>query len=81
MIAVADLVLWDGARPAFRENVGTKLSDALKVAASDETWQIYLNDDGELVAEQLGHDNPVNPTVMRFRAVKKGVSEKALYTA
>ena len=68
ILAVADLQRWNGRFSAYSEGIGDNLADCLDHASNGEDVKIYT-EGNELKAEWLGHDNPVSPTVIRYRLV------------
>ena len=72
IIAFADFQRWDGKHCGVKQ-IGLSICDCLESVrrlADGDSVEVFVEGD-ELKAHLFGHDNPVNPTVLVFRSVKK----------
>ncbi len=64
---------WDGCGSAYTNletsNVGEAIKKAVSLFSGDDAIEIFV-EDGRMKISQLGHDNPVNPSVFEFRVVR-----------
>lgn len=64
---------WDGCGSTYADletsNVGEAIKKAVSLFSEDDTIEIFV-EDGRMKISQLGHDNPVNPSVFEFRVVR-----------
>lgn len=64
---------WDGCGSAYADletsNVGEAIKKAVSLFSEDDTIEIFVEDE-RMKISQLGHDNPVNPSVFEFRMVR-----------
>lgn len=72
---VGTIERWNGKYGAYKPlgtaNIGQALSRACASFDGDNSFEIYVTG-SKLILEQRGHDNPVNPSVVEFRALKNG---------
>lgn len=74
IVCIATVAGWDGKHNAFQW-VGDNVNDCIDFAIKNgETVRIFTQDK-DLMATSTGHDNPVTPTTMWFRALKDGIDE------
>lgn len=63
---------WDGCGSAYTNletsNVGEAIKKAVSLFSGDDAIEIFVEDE-RMKISQLGHDNPVNPSVFEFRVV------------
>ena len=71
---------WDGRRDAWKYVPKHSLRDAVSSVLADGSNTFYL-DGPDLFWTHTGHDNPVNPSVMRIRRAKDDVCEDDFYEA
>lgn len=71
---------WDGPHSAYQIVRGTP-ADAVKECTRGETdaSHCFYVKDSDLWWESLGHDNPVNPTVMRIRVLPDDYDEDEFF--
>lgn len=64
---------WDGCGSAYTNletsNVGEAIKKAVSLFSGDDAIEIFVEDE-RMKISQLGHDNPVNPSVFEFRVVR-----------
>lgn len=64
---------WDGCGSAYADletsNVGEAMKKAVSLFSEDDTIEIFVENE-RMKISQLGHDNPVNPSVFEFKAVR-----------
>ena len=64
---------WDGCGSAYADletsNVGEAMEKAVSLFSEDDTIEIFVENE-RMKISQLGHDNPVNPSVFEFRVVR-----------
>lgn len=64
---------WDGRGSAYADletsNVGEAIKKAVSLFSEDDAIEIFVKDE-RMKISQLGHDNPVNPSVFEFRVVR-----------
>lgn len=64
---------WDGCDSAYADletsNIGEAIKKAVSLFSGDDTIEIFVEDE-RMKISQLGHDNPVNPSVFEFRVVR-----------
>ena len=64
---------WDGCGSAYADletsNVGEAMEKAVSLFSGDDAIEIFVEDE-RMKISQLGHDNPVNPSVFEFRVVR-----------
>ena len=80
ILLIGNLQRWDGSHSAYKDlktnNIGKALEAAVSSFEGGNTLEIGV-EDGKVLIKQLGHDNPVSPSVFEFRMVKdhKSVDE------
>lgn len=66
---------WDGCDSAYADletsNIGEAIKKAVSLFSGDDAIEIFVEDE-RMKISQLGHDNPVNPSVFEFRVVRPG---------
>ena len=72
--AIGDLVRWDGTRNVHRALKPGTIMDAITetmqaFGGAENTFEIYV-EGCDVFLSQLGHDNPVNPSIMKIRQIK-----------
>ena len=64
---------WDVCGSAYTNletsNVGEAIKKAVSLFSGDDAIEIFVEDE-RMKISQLGHDNPVNPSVFEFRVVR-----------
>ena len=64
---------WDGCDSAYADletsNIGEAIKKAVSLFSGDDAIEIFVEDE-RMKISQLGHDNPVNPSVFEFRVVR-----------
>lgn len=69
-VAYGTITRWNGAKEIVPVDVeASNVEDILKFCANKfayDTWTLY-DDDGEIVVEAYGHDNPTSPHRITFR--------------
>lgn len=64
---------WDGCGSAYADletsNIGEAIKKAVSLFSGDDAIEIFVEDE-RMKISQLGHDNPVNPSVFEFRVVR-----------
>ena len=64
---------WDGYGSAYADletsNIGEAIKKAVSLFSGDDAIEIFIEDE-RMKISQLGHDNPVNPSVFEFRVVR-----------
>ncbi|MBO4847013.1 MAG: hypothetical protein J5525_12085 [Lachnospiraceae bacterium] len=72
---IGTLQRWNGSVSVHKNlntrNIGEAMDRALDCFEGDNSFEIYC-EDGKMLISQTGHDNPCNPSIMEFRALKKG---------
>ena len=70
IILIGNLVRWNGTYDAHKETNTKNLAEAIKIAlnsfGNDNSFDLYVENDNLYLA-QLGHDNPVNPSIFKFK--------------
>ncbi len=70
IVLVGNVVRWNGSFSAWKEtktrNIGKAIRDAMGAFSGDNTFTVYVQD-GKVLLEQYGHDNPTSPSVIEFR--------------
>ncbi len=78
IILVGDIVRWNGAYPAHREtrthNIGKAILDAMSAFDGDNKFTVYVQD-GKVLLEQYGHDNPMSPSIVEFRVLNSNYDD------
>lgn len=77
ILALGKVERWNGTRSAFAELTGNSVADILRFVAdkaAGNTATLFVQD-GDIILEMYGHDNPTSPTRMTFRALRRNVSE------
>lgn len=77
IILMGTLQRWNGPVSAYKllsSNIGTSLRDSLSAFDGDNSLEIYV-ENGSLYISQLGHDNPVNPSIFEFRELNVDYDE------
>lgn len=70
---IGELQRWNGRSSAYADletsNIGEAMKKAISKFSGDNDFEIFV-EDGKMMISQLGHDNPVNPSVFEFRVVR-----------
>ena len=70
---IGELQKWNGCGSAYADletsNIGEAMKKAVSLFSGDDAIEIFV-EDGRMKISQLGHDNPVNPSVFEFRVVR-----------
>lgn len=70
---IGELQKWNGCGSAYADletsNIGEAMKKAISKFSGDNDFEIFV-EDGKMMISQLGHDNPVNPSVFEFRVVR-----------
>lgn len=70
---IGELQRWNGRGSAYANletsNIGEAMKKAISKFSGDNDFEIFV-EDGKMMISQLGHDNPVNPSVFEFRVVR-----------
>lgn len=70
---IGELQRWNGRGSAYADletsNIGEAIKKAISKFSGDNDFEIFV-EDGKMMISQLGHDNPVNPSVFEFRVVR-----------
>lgn len=76
IVLTGKLRRWDGTYSVAKDlgvtNLGESVLKAMACFDGDDTFEVYVEND-RMYLSQLAHDNPVNPSVMEFRVLNKGV--------
>ena len=75
IILIGTMERWNGSFSAYKElgtdNIGEALEKAVQSFDGDNIFEAYCESDtGKMLISQTGHDNPTNPSVFEFRALK-----------
>lgn len=78
IIVIGKEVRWNGAHAVCKDvkrvdNLGDALQETIDLFGGDNSFSFYY-EDGSVFLSQTGHDNPVNPTILEFRELQKGLS-------
>lgn len=76
---IGELQRWNGRGSAYANletsNIGEAIKKAVALFSENDTVEVFVEDE-RMKISQLGHDNPVNPSVFEFRVVR---SENSRY--
>lgn len=76
IVIIGKLVRWNGAYSVHSNlgtaNLGESLREAMSRFGGSSTFEISV-EDGKMLLRQWNHDNPVNPSVMEFLVLDKGM--------
>lgn len=69
---IGELQRWNGRGSAYANletsNIGEAIKKAVALFSKNDTIEVFVEDE-RMKISQLGHDNPVNPSVFEFRVV------------
>lgn len=70
---IGELQRWNGCGSAYANletsNIGEAIKKAVALFSENDTIEVFVEDERMMIS-QLGHDNPVNPSVFEFRVVR-----------
>ena len=70
---IGELQRWNGRGSAYANlktsNIGEAIKKAVALFSENDTIEVFVEDE-RMKISQLGHDNPVNPSVFEFRVVR-----------
>lgn len=70
---IGELQKWNGCGSAYADletsNIGEAMKKAVALFSENDTIEVFVEDERMMIS-QLGHDNPVNPSVFEFRVVR-----------
>lgn len=70
---IGELQKWNGCGSAYANletsNIGEAIKKAVALFSENDTIEVFVEDE-RMKISQLGHDNPVNPSVFEFRVVR-----------
>ena len=70
---IGELQRWNGRGSAYANletsNIGEAIKKAVALFSENDTIEVFVEDERMMIS-QLGHDNPVNPSVFEFRVVR-----------
>lgn len=70
---IGELQRWNGRGSAYANLKTSNIEEAIKKAVAlfseNDTIEVFVEDE-RMKISQLGHDNPVNPSVFEFRVVR-----------
>lgn len=70
---IGELQKWNGCDSAYADletsNIGEAIKKAVALFSENDTIEVFVEDERMMIS-QLGHDNPVNPSVFEFRVVR-----------
>ena len=76
---IGEFQRWNGRGSAYANletsNIGEAIKKAVALFSENDTVEVFVEDE-RMKISQLGHDNPVNPSVFEFRVVR---SENSRY--
>ncbi len=72
-VAIGEIVRWNGRGRAYKrltsDTLGEAIRETMQSFGGDNHFEVFVRDDDVFVT-QLGHDNPVSPSVIKIRTVK-----------
>ena len=78
-VVYGKLVRWTGEGEAWKYISKHSLKNAVLDIYQDDSTNKFYVDGRDLFWSYTGHDNPVNPAIMRIRRVKDGLCEDDFY--
>ena len=70
---IGEFQRWNGRGSAYANletsNIGEAIKKAVALFSENDTIEVFVEDE-RMKISQLGHDNPVNPSVFEFRVVR-----------
>lgn len=70
---IGEFQRWNGRGSAYANletsNIGEAIQKAVALFSENDTIEVFVEDE-RMKISQLGHDNPVNPSVFEFRVVR-----------
>ena len=70
---IGELQRWNARGSAYANletsNIGEAIKKAVALFSENDTIEVFVEDERMMIS-QLGHDNPVNPSVFEFRVVR-----------
>ena len=74
IFVIGALQRWDGGRAVYHDcntnNIGQAIKNAVSFFSGDNRFEVFV-EGNKLLLSQTGHDNPVNPSILEFRVLKK----------